>query len=217
MTKTPKTTKTQTRGAHHDVTKTSSAPKSAPNTQPKPARPTEAALRPTTPLEILVTRALDQELEWYFSYAESALARDGVGMLPSYVAVLLTDTSDAAVRNRAREFAHVVRGCLLAVRPPHAEVLRAVYTPRSLPSNVRAAFDCLAPIAVRMSFVHDPWPARSPHGGLEHAAAMRLSAALTASKVAASQLRAKAQALLGDAVRSYAGLRAIEGSTLGAR
>jgi len=35
-------------------------------------RPTESALHPATPLEVMVSRALDQELEWYFAYAESA-------------------------------------------------------------------------------------------------------------------------------------------------
>jgi len=30
---------------------------------------TESSLHPATPLEVMVSRALDQDLEWYFAYA----------------------------------------------------------------------------------------------------------------------------------------------------
>ena len=91
MKKAKKTMKTKTHGANHDVTKT------------KTTRPTETALHPANPLEIMVRRAIDQELEWYFSYAESGLHRERIGILPSYAAlrVLATEPTDAAVRSRA--------------------------------------------------------------------------------------------------------------------
>jgi hypothetical protein len=204
MTKTKKTAKTPTQGAPHDVTtKTPNA--SSP-------RPTEVALRPSSPLEIMVSRTIDQELEWYFSYAESALHRERVGMLPSYAALLVTEPTDAAIRNRAREIARLVRACLLAMRPRHVEVLRSVYTPRTWPKNVFAAFESLSAIAVRLAFADDPWPQRSARGGLEHAAAMRLSAALTSASVSPGKLRHNARRLLETAVLAYAGLRALEGS-----
>jgi hypothetical protein len=165
----------------------------------------------------MVSRAIDQELEWYFSYAESALHRESVGMLPSYAAVrvLATEPTDDAVRSRALDMARVVRGCLHAMRPLHAEILRAVYTPRSWPRNVEKAFDSLSAIAVRLAFADDPWPPRSGRSGLEHAAAMRLSAALTSSSVSVARLRNQAQRLVANAVVAYAGQRALEGAPMG--
>jgi len=206
MKKAEKTMKTSTKGATHDVTtKTAKTP-----------NPTEIALHPATPLEIMVTRALDQELEWYFSYAESALHRESVGMLPSCAAVrvLATEPTDTAVRTRALDMARIVRGCLLAMAPRHAEVLRAVYTPRAWPRNVDKAFQSLSAVAVRLAFAEDPWPQRSSRAGLEQASAIRLSAALASKSVSAARLKSQAQRLFAVAVRGYAGLRALEGTTL---
>jgi hypothetical protein len=200
MKKAQKPKKTQTKAATHDV-------------MTDTRRPTEAV---PTSLETRVTRALDQELEWYFSYAESALHRESVGMLPSYAAVrvLATEPTDAAVRGRALAIARTVCGCLRAMPTRHAEVLRAVYTPRSWPRNVSQAWGSLSAIVVRMAFVDDPWPPRSGRSGLEHAAGVRLSAALASSSVSVPKLRNQAQRLLGNAVVAYAGLRALD-STLG--
>jgi hypothetical protein len=165
----------------------------------------------------MVSRALDQELDWWFSYGETAVHRNRVGMLPSYAAVQVTDPTDDAIRSRALDIARVVRGCLLTLPPRHAEVLRAVYTPRSWPKNVVAAFDSVSAIAVRLAFAEDPWPQRSGHSGLEQAAAMRLSAALASKSVSVPKLRNRAERMLGSAVVAYAGLRALESSTLGVR
>lgn len=208
MKKAHKTAKSPTRGATHDVA-----------TKTAKARPTESALHPATPLEVMVSRALDQELEWYFAYAESALHRESVGMLPSYAAVrvLATEPTDAAVRACALGVARTVRGCLRALRPQHAEVLRAAYTPRSWPKSVFTAFDSVSAIVVRLAFADDPWPARTSRAGLEQAAAMRLSAALVSKTISATKLRNQAERLLGSAVVAYAGLRALEGTTLGVR
>jgi len=207
MKKTKKTVKNHIRGANDDVknqeTKTASP------------SPTETAFRPTTPLELRVTIALDQELEWYFSYAESALRRDRVGMLPSYAALLLAEPTDVAIRNRAGEIARIARGCLLSMRPRHAEVLRAVYTPRAWPKNVYKAFEDLSAVVVRLAFADDPWPQRSARAGLEQASAIRLSAALTSKSVSVARLKNQAQRLFGGAIGAYAGLRALEGSSLG--
>ena len=177
-----------------------------------PARRTDTALHPATPLEIIVSRALDQELEWYFSYAEAALQRDSVGMLPSYavVRVLATEPTDEACRSRAHELARTVRGCLHGIPGRHASVLRAAYTPRRWPRAVENAFDSLAPIAVRLAFAKEPWPARvSAHTGLEEAAAVRLSAALHGpAKAKVAQMRSQAQRLLGNAIVAYSKARA---------
>jgi hypothetical protein len=189
-----------------------SAPPPATPTPPK-SRRTDTALRPATPLEMLVSRALDQELEWFFAYAEMALARDSVGILPSYAAVkvLATEPTDEACRGRAHELARAVRGCLHALHPRQASVLRAAYTPRRWPRAVEKAFDVLSPIAVRLAFALDPWPARSGHTGLEEAAALRLSAALLVpGKVKVAKMKARAQALLGDAIGAYATARSEE-------
>jgi hypothetical protein len=157
---------------------------------------------------VVVSRALDQELDWYFAYAEAALQRDSVGMLPSYavVRILATEPTDEACRLRAHELARAVRGCLHGIAGRHASVLRAAYTPRRWPSAVEKAFDELAPIAVRLSFAKDPWPAPlSAHTGLEEAAAVRLSAALNdPAKAKVARMRRQAQTLLGKAVVAYA-------------
>jgi hypothetical protein len=190
------------------------------------ARRADSALRPSTPLEVLVSRAVDQELEWYFSYAESGLAHDSVGMLPSYaVARILADAASATkprrrrhlgepaddvLQARAYELGRTVRECLHALPGRHASVLRAVYTPRRWPKAVLSAFDVLTPVAVRLAFAEDPWPPRlSAHAGLEEAAACRLSAALhDPAKVKVAKLKARAARLFGKAVAAYSKARA---------
>jgi hypothetical protein len=182
-------------------------------------RRADAALRPATTLEVIVSRALDQELEWFFAYAESALYRESIGMLPSYAAVriLATEPTDEACRARAQELARTVQGCLYRLPGRHASVLRVAYTPRRWPRAVENAFDILAPIAVRLAFANDPWPPRlSAHTGLEEAAAVRLSAALRdPAKVKVAKIRTQAQHLLGSAVAAYAQARALKAPALG--
>jgi hypothetical protein len=200
-------------GAHHDAIKNRST---SPEHDTPPRR---MALRAATPLEVRVSRALDQELEWYFAYAEAALHRESVGMLPSYavVRILATEPTDEACRTRAHELARTVQGCLCRLPGRHASVLRTAYTPRRWPRAVENAFDMLAPIAVRLAFANDPWPVRlSAHTGLEEAVAVRLSAALCdPAKVKVARIRAQAQRLLGNAVAAYAKARALEGAALG--
>jgi hypothetical protein len=198
---------------------TSPSPSAQPSTPVPPTRRTDAALRPATPLEVSLSRAIDQELEWYFAYAEAALHRDSVGILPSYAAVriLATEPTDEACRVRGHELARAVRGCLHRIRSRHASVLRAAYTPRRWPRAVENAFEALAPIVVRLVFADDPWPERSGHTGLEEAVALRLSAALNdPAKVKVARLRTQAQRLLGGAVVAYAKARAsVLGPALG--
>jgi hypothetical protein len=200
-------------GANRDVITNPAAP------PVHDTRRTDGALKPAKPLEVLVSRALDQELEWFFAYAEAALCRESVGMLPPYAVarILATEPTDEAWRTRALELARTVRGCLCKLPGRHASVLRAAYTPRRWPKAVENAFDVLAPIAVRLAFADDPWPPRlSAHTGLEEAAAVRLSAALTDRvKVRVAKIRSQAQYLLGNAVVAYAKARALEGAALG--
>jgi hypothetical protein len=193
--------------------KTGSATKkpSPPLPPPPSARRTDAALRPATALEVMVSRALDQELGWYFEYAEGALARESVGLLPSYAAVrvLATEPTDEACRTKAAELAQSVRGCVGALGARHASVLRAAYTPRRWPKSVENTFASLAPLVVRLAFAEDPWPARSARAGLEEAAAVRLGAAIVGkARVPVARWRAQAERLLGAAVAAYANERA---------
>jgi hypothetical protein len=205
-------------GANHGVIQNPSIPPEQ-DSASSPLRRTEVAFKPASPLEVLVSRALDQELEWFFAYAEGALCRQSVGMLPSYavVRILATEPTDEACRSRAHELARTVQGCLCRLTGRHASVLRAAYTPRRWPRAVENAFDVLAPIAVRLAFADDPWPPRlSAHTGLEEAVAVRLSAALRdPAKVKVAKIRIQAQHLLGKAVAAYAKARALEGAALG--
>jgi hypothetical protein len=185
---------------------------------PPPTRRTDAALRPATPLEVIVTRALDQELEWFFAYAEGALHRESVGILPSYAAVriLAIEPTDEACRARALELARTVRRCLDALSGSHASVLRSAYTPRRWPKAVERAWGSLSAIVVRLAFAADPWPQRSGHKGLEEAVALRLAAQLAhAKRVPVAELRSRAQSLLGRAVVAYANARSFESAALG--
>jgi hypothetical protein len=178
----------------------------------------DAALHPTTPLEVMVSRALDQELEWFYVYAESALNRESVGLIPCDVAASLLPSNPTAdaLRIKAHELASTVQGCLRALPDRHASVLRAVYTPRRWPKPVEAEFQTLAPLVVRLDLATDPWPARSAHAGLEDAAASRLSARLLAGKpLATVRLKTQASRLFEAAVVAYTKLRALESPALG--
>ncbi len=198
------------------------AKKVVPNTPPAaptpPIRRTDAALHPATPLEVIVSRALDQELEWYFAYAEGALHRESVGMLPSYAAVriLATAPTDEAGRGRALELARTVRKCLDALSGAHASVLRSAYTPRRWPKAVERTWGSLSALVVRLAFAADPWPPRTGHKGLEEAVALRLAAQLAHEKrVPTAELRSRARGLLRRAVVAYAQARSRESAALG--
>jgi hypothetical protein len=178
---------------------------------PRPPTRVEAGQAPATPLEVTVSRAVDQELEWYFAYAEAALRRDNVGILPSYAAASMapTDTDDT-VRWRAHGLARAVNDCLSAVPARHASVLRVTYTPRRWPRNIEQTFQALAPIVVRLALADDPWPARSSRSTLEHAVAARLSAGLAVRKKVrlVTRFEPKARRLFGSAIAAYANARA---------
>ncbi len=209
---------TKTQGDRHDVTaKTTTQMKS---TRPSTSRPrrTDAAHKPKAPLDVLISRALDQELEWYFAYGEAALWRGDIKILPSYAAVrILATEPEDAVHKKATELALTVRVCLLSLRAPHASVLRTAYTPRRWPEPIERAFQSVAPIAVRLTLASDPWPPRRSRSGLEEAAASRLSTAIVAKsrRVRVARLRARAERLLGRAVVAYMDARALKGGALG--
>ena len=183
------------------------------------ARRTDAALKPATPLDVLVSRALDQELEWYFSYAEAALRRQDIAMLPSYAAarVFAGGAPEGEGRPDAAALGRTVAVCLTSLPGPHASVLRAAYTPRRWPLLVWHEFQCLSGIAVRLTLGQDLWPARAAKSGLEEGAAMRLAAAIagTTSKLSLERIKAEASRLLGGAVVAYTNARALEGAALG--
>ncbi len=181
-------------------------------------RRTDAALNPSTALECMVSRALDQELEWYFVYAETALRRNSVDLLPSYATarVLSSSPTEDTLRGKALELAQTVQGCLRVLPDRHASVLRAVYTPRRWPKNVEDEFQALAPVVVRLVMASDPWHAKSGHAGLEEATAARLSARLVAARpVPVARLKAQASRLFGAAVTAYTKVRVLESPALG--
>ena len=173
------------------------------------------ALRPATPLDVMVSRALDQELDWYFSYAEAALRRASLPILPTY-AVVGTEPTDEALRARAVEIAQAVGKCLVDLRGKHAEILRAAYTPRTWPKPVLTAFGPVAAIAVRLAFADEPWPERHAREGIEQAAATRLAAAVVSKHIPVARLRSQAERLLGGAIVEYAKARSLAPSALGA-
>lgn len=155
--------------------------------------------------------ALDQELLWYFGFAEIALLQGEVGLLPSYAAerVLAVHTTETARRRHGHDLARTVKECLAFLPARQASVLRATYTPRRWPKSVAKAFAKLSPIAVRLAFAGDPWPAAAARSGLESAAARRLSRALERpSRVPVARLRQRARRLLGGAIVAYARTRA---------
>jgi hypothetical protein len=208
--------RTRTEGDRHDVT--AKRPNTVnPTRTPNTPRRTDAVLQPKAPLEVLVSRAIDQELEWFFAYGEAALSRGDVTILPSYAAVrILATEPEAAVQGKALELALTVQRCLLSLRAPHASVLRTAYTPRRWPRPLERAFESAAPIAVRLALANDPWPPRRPRSGLEEAAALRLSAAIVAKSrgLRVERLRASAERLLGHGVVAYAAARALNGGDL---
>ncbi len=210
---------TKTQGDRHDVTaKDPNSLKPTQTSTPPSPRRTDAALKPKAPLDVLISRALDQELEWYFAYGEAALLRGDVTILPSYAAVrILATEPENAVQKKAIELALIVRVCLLALPEPHASVLRTAYTPRRWPEPIERAFESAAPIAVRLALASEPWPPRRSRSGLEEAAASRLSAAIVAKsrRVRVAALRARAERLLGHAIVAYANARARKGGALG--
>jgi hypothetical protein len=212
---------TKTQGDRHDVTAKGNSPVKPTRTPTPPTqspRRTDAALQPKAPLEVLVSRAIEEELEWYFAYGDSALSRGDVTILPSYAAVrVLATEPEGAVKGKAIELALTVQRCLASLRAPHASVLRTAYTPRRWPEPLERAFESAAPIAVRLALAHDPWPPRRSRSGLEEAAAMRLSAAIVAKsrELRVDRLRARAERLLGHGVVAYATARALEGADLG--
>jgi hypothetical protein len=162
----------------------------------------------------VTSRALDQELDWYFSHAESALGRSGIGTLPAYAAARLPDPTDPRARDHAVVLAHVVRDCLVAMDPPHVEVLRAAYTPCAWPTNVSDVLGALAPVAVRIILADDPWPPGSASDTLEERAAQRLALAIARATISVYRLRNQSQTLLARAVGAYASLRATGTSAL---
>ena len=139
------------------------APTQAPPTQPRAGFHRRGT--PETPIEVAITRALDQELDWFFAYAEGALHREDVAILPSYAAVRILATSptdeDVPREGRAgRRTRFLVQVSLGSLRAPHASVLRAAYTPRRWPRLVRSEFKHLSGVAVRLTLGEEIWPPR---------------------------------------------------------
>ena len=189
---------------------TTRASKSAKKTVATAAQvPRNSASDPSTHPLAGVSRTLDQELEWYFVYAERALGRGCVQLVPGHLAA--SETAEDALLKKAHAIALTVHGCLRALPDRHVSVLRAAYTPRRWPRNVEAAFETLAPVVVRLAVASNPWPHKSGHAGLEEAAAVRLSAQLVSAKpLAMAKLKLQAGKLFGAAVVAYANVRVLE-------
>ena len=188
---------------------------SVPSTASSPSR-TDVALRRATVQEAVFARAIDQELSWFHSYAEAALHREDVSILPSYAAVRLrAGATDDECRAKAFALGRTVQGCLASLRAPHASVLRAAFTPRRWPKAVRSEFRSLAGIAVRLLLSEDPWPPRTMRAGLEDASAGRLAAAIAGTiKLPIARIRTRAHKMLGGAVVAYFKARSPKGLAL---
>jgi hypothetical protein len=181
----------------------------------KPRR-AQASLTPETeactllPGPVQVSKAIDQELSWYFGYAESAHRLGSLALVPPYVAAQLPASSDSeeVMAARARNLVTTVQSALRKVPTQPAGVLRAVYTPRRWPIGVVREFGSLSAVAVRIACTEDPWPARSSHDGLEHAAAQELARRLTQETASPAALRKTARRLMGSAITAYVRARA---------
>ena len=177
---------------------------------PTPAAAPPAADRPPTALEVDVTRALDQELAWYFGYAENAARLGSLTLLPTYAAMQASaagETEDEQLR-RVQALAVTVQVALRALPTQCAGVLRAVYTPRRWPLAVAREFGPLTAIVVRLFCATHPWPERSSHDGLEHAAARDLARQLVTDEGRPGVLRREARRLMGRAITAYVRARA---------
>jgi hypothetical protein len=159
-------------------------------------------------------RAFDQELEWYFTYAEGAKRVGNVTLLPANEAAQIGAAADgeAATIRRALELATTVQSTLGAVSTRHAGVLRAVYTPRRWPITVTREFQRLSAIAVRLVCSANPWPERSSHDGLERAAALDLARQIARNAARPAALRKEARRLMGSAITAYVRARAKGGA-----
>jgi hypothetical protein len=147
---------------------------------------------------------LEDELEWFFGYAESALRQDRVAMLPVHVAVRATARG---ARSKAKELAQAVADGLEGLQQPHPVVLRSVFTPRRWPSLVQHEFKRLSPIVVRLFGTADPWPGQSSHEGLEQAMARQLASRLRERQAEVEPWRQPAERLFEAAMAAYAAQR----------
>ena len=180
------------------------------------ASETAHAIVPATRLEVEVTRAIDQELAWFFGYAESANRLGNLALVPPYVAAQLAASSEAEETMTKRALA-LFATVQLAIRgvPTHcAGVLRAVYTPRRWPIAVVREFGSLSAVVVRLVCTENPWPERSSHDGLEHANAMHLARMLAQGTASPGALRKTARRLAGSAITAYVRARAKGAATL---
>lgn len=154
-------------------------------------------------------RVIDQELDWYFRYAEAAHRLGGLKLLPTHESAALATVagSDKAVERRAVDLVRTVEVTLDRLSTRDAGVLRAVYTPRRWPVVVEHRFQRLTAIAVRLVCAADPWPARTPHDGLETAAAQQLARLLARPSARPALLRREARRLMNRAVSAYSHAR----------
>lgn len=171
-------------------------------------------------MEVDISRALDQELEWFFVYGEAALRRGAVQLVPRAFGAELASThpNEDAFLTKAHALARRVKASLDALPDRDGAVLRAMYTPRRWPRSVEQEFKSLAPLVVRLALVGEPWPARVPGRGLEDAAALRLSAQLVAGKgVRVANLRGRAETRFRSAVMAYTKVRLLEAPAVAPR
>jgi len=156
---------------------------------------------------VRIPKALDQELDWYFSYGEGAKRLGSIAFLPMHETTRLAtvDDSSVATQRTGLALATAVQSTLGDMPAHHAAVLRAAFTPRRWPDAVAREFQCLSAIAVRLTCAANPWPTRSNHAGLETAAAHHLAHLLTLTRERARlvTLRKTARRLLGRAILAY--------------
>jgi hypothetical protein len=156
-------------------------------------------------LGVDVNRAIDQELNWFFAFAEAAKRSGSITFLPTLVATQMAaeKATDDEMLATAQELVTTVQAALDRVPTRHASVLRAAYTRRRWPVSLRREFARLTPIVARIACIEDPWPARTSRDSLEFASAVRLARGLAKDVGRPAALRKQARQLMGEAITAY--------------
>jgi hypothetical protein len=158
-----------------------------------------------------VTPAVETELQWFFTVAESEMGLESnFGRLLSSVSTeghwrTPEDHAEAAHAHRR------ILGWLRTIANNQAGVLQTAYEPREWPRAVRAEFGRLTGVAVRLTCSLEEWPEdRTDQEAMDMARARDLEAKCMDRRAEArflERLRRRADLRLAGACRSYLNVR----------